>query len=242
MRQLIVILGDQLDLESVLPDDFDPGQDALWMAESGVEAHRVYSHKARIALFLSAMRHFAGKLRADKLPIIYRQQADASLADILAADIRASQPGSVVITRPGDWHLWQTLKQAVDNSPAELMLREDPHFMTTPQAFREWSQGRKSMRMEHFYRVQRRAYNILVDEAGEPEGGRWNFDAENRGSFGKEGPPQSQPVASFEPDAMTRQVLDEVNQQYADNPGTLTAFDWPVTRAQALEEIGRAHV
>jgi deoxyribodipyrimidine photolyase-related protein len=53
-------------------------------------------------------------------------------------------------------------------------------FLTDPDAFADWARGRKRLRMEDFYREQRRAFGVLVDDGGEPLGGRWNFDADNR--------------------------------------------------------------
>ncbi len=34
--------------------------------------------------------------------------------------------------------------------------------------------------MEYFYRFMRKRENILIDSAGNPEGGKWNYDEENR--------------------------------------------------------------
>jgi deoxyribodipyrimidine photolyase-related protein len=56
-RHLVLVLGDQLDASSAALDGFDPLQDAVWMAEVAGEGTHVWSHKARIALFLSGMRH-----------------------------------------------------------------------------------------------------------------------------------------------------------------------------------------
>ena len=50
-RNLILILGDQLNLDNPALDDFDPSQDAVLMAEVRHEATKVWSHKARIVLF-----------------------------------------------------------------------------------------------------------------------------------------------------------------------------------------------
>jgi deoxyribodipyrimidine photolyase-related protein len=58
MRNLILVLGYQLNADSDAFDGFDSDQDAVWMSEVTGEAKHVWSHKARIALFLSAMRHF----------------------------------------------------------------------------------------------------------------------------------------------------------------------------------------
>ncbi|MCB9940682.1 MAG: cryptochrome/photolyase family protein [Planctomycetaceae bacterium] len=56
MRNLILVLGDQLNSDSSAFEGFDQKQDAVWMAEVTGEAKHVWSHKARIALFLSAIR------------------------------------------------------------------------------------------------------------------------------------------------------------------------------------------
>ena len=61
-RHLVLILGDQLDADSAAFDGFDASQDAVWMAEVAEESTHVWSHQARIVLFLSAMRHFRDAL------------------------------------------------------------------------------------------------------------------------------------------------------------------------------------
>jgi deoxyribodipyrimidine photolyase-related protein len=86
--------------------------------------------------------------------------------------------------------------------------------------------------MEFFYREMRRQHRVLMN-GDEPEGGVWNLDAANREHFGKAGPgPISEPVA-FPPDELTREVLALVEKRFAQHPGSLRHFDWPVTRAQA---------
>ena len=62
VRRRVLVLGDQLDLEAAAFDGFDAKQDAVWMAEAQEESTHVGSSKQRIALFLSAMRHFAQAL------------------------------------------------------------------------------------------------------------------------------------------------------------------------------------
>jgi deoxyribodipyrimidine photolyase-related protein len=71
-------------------------------------------------------------------------------------------------------------------------------------------------------------------DGSKPEGGRWNFDPENRKSFGKSGPSGSitKPHA-FPPDQITREVIDLVERQFPNHPGSLASFELPVTRAQA---------
>ncbi|MCP2784479.1 cryptochrome/photolyase family protein, partial [Salmonella enterica subsp. enterica serovar Typhimurium] len=63
LRTLVLVLGDQLDVQSSAYDGFDPAQDAVWMAEVAEESTHIRSGQPRIALFLSAMRHFAETLK-----------------------------------------------------------------------------------------------------------------------------------------------------------------------------------
>lgn len=64
LRSLVLVLGDQLDLESSAFDSFDSQIDAVWMAEVAEESTHVWSSRPRIPLFLTAMRHLALALQA----------------------------------------------------------------------------------------------------------------------------------------------------------------------------------
>ena len=239
VRYLVLVLGDQLDAESSAFDGFDPGQDAVWMAEVEEESTHVPSAQARIALFLSAMRHFADQLRARGWRVHYARLDDPNTRGSLAAQLRpqlesasAMRPQRLILTAPGDWRVLQALREVARATGVPLELRDDRHFYTTVRDFAAHAAGRHSLRMEYFYREQRRHHGVLMDGDG-PAGGRWNFDAENRQAFGPDGPGLLPQPPRFDPDRITREVLDLVRTRYARHPGTTEGFAWPVTRAQA---------
>ena len=240
LRTLVVVLGDQLDLEAAAFDGFDPAQDAVWMAEVDEESTHVWSSKQRIALFLAAMRHFAQALQAAGRPLHYRRLDDPGNLGSLAAELQATlaklAPQRVVMTAPGDWRVWQSLQAVVEGGGLALEIREDRHFFSTVREFAAHAKGRKSLRLEYFYRELRQRHDVLMHE-GQPIGGQWNFDADNREAFGPEGPGPVPPRATFEPDALTREVMALVETRFAQHPGTLASFAWPVTRAQALHAL-----
>jgi len=242
VRTLVLVLGDQLDGQASAFDGFDPAQDAVWMAEVEEESTHVWSSKQRIALFLAAMRHFAQALQAAGRPLHYRRLDDPENRGSLAAELQASlaqlAPQRVVMTAPGDWRVWQALKSTVEGAGLTLDVREDRHFFTTVGEFAAHAKGRKSLRLEYFYRELRQRHGVLMHE-GQPVGGQWNFDADNREAFGPAGPGAVPPRASFEPDALTREVLRLVETRFAQHPGTLDSFAWPVTREQALQALDR---
>jgi deoxyribodipyrimidine photolyase-related protein len=229
MRNLAVILGDQLNADAVVFDGFDPKQDAVWMAEVSNESEHVWSHKARIAVFLAAMRHFRDDLRERGITVHYTEQRDGSLGEMLRTSVNKLKPQRVVMVEPGDWRVREELKKAVPG----MVILPDRHFMCSVEDFAAHAEGRKQLRLEFFYREMRRTHNVLMD-GDQPVGGAWNFDAENRGSFGKSGPGQVPMPRTFKPDTVTREVVTLVRERFGSHPGSLDKFDWPVTRKQAL--------
>lgn len=234
VRTLVVVLGDQLDHRSAAFEGFDPGADLVWMCEARGESELVWSHQARIAVFLTAMRHFAAELRAQGFPVRYRAldvEGDDDLVAALRADVELLRPERVVVVEPGEWRLEQELLALGGAVPIQLL--PDRHFLCSREEFAGWLSGRKAPRMEHFYRWIRRRTGYLMED-GEPVAGRWNFDEENRGSFGPDGPGMLRPPLDTAPDAITTEVLSLVGRLFADHPGSLASFDWAVTRADAL--------
>ncbi len=240
LRDLIVVLGDQLDLEAAGFDGFDANVDAVWMAEVAEESTHVWSSKQRIVLFLTAMRHFARALRAAGRALHYTQMDAPSNAGTLQAqlhaDIRRLRPARLVMTEPGDWRVLQSIKAVAAANQLPLDIREDRHFFGSIREFAAHAKGRKSLRMEYFYREQRKRHQLLM-QRDEPVGGQWNFDADNREAFGAAGPGTVPPRTAFEPDALTREVIALVNTRFAQHPGQLDSFVWPTTRPQALQSL-----
>ena len=240
LRHLIVVLGDQLDLDAAGFDGFDADQDAVWMAEVAEESTQVWSSKPRTALFLSAMRHFALALQGAGRPLHYTR-LDApdnagSLQAQLRSDMQRLQPAALVMTAPGDWRVLQAIKAVAVAAKLPLDVREDRHFFCSVRDFAAHAKGRKSLRMAHFYSEQRKRHDVLMD-GGVPVGGQWSFDADNREAFGAAGPGDVPPRSRFAADAVTQAVIALVNTRFAEHPGRLESFGWPVTRAQALQSL-----
>ncbi len=236
-RRLVVVLGDQLNFDSAALEGFDPRQDAVWMAEAHPESTRVWVSQPRIAIFLAAMRHFAEDCRARGWLVHYRELAQslpaATLGQLLAQDLATLRPAQVVWVEPGEWALREALRGVVADAGLPYDEREDRHFLCTHAEFARHAEGRRQLRMEFFYREMRRRHAVLLTSDGEPEGAEWNFDSENRKSFGRAGPAGLIPPRRFLPDEITARVIDDVRRVFGTHPGALDDFDWPVTAADA---------
>jgi deoxyribodipyrimidine photolyase-related protein len=243
-RHLILVLGDQLNRDSSAFDGFDLQHDCIWMAEVQEESTHIWSSKQRIALFISAMRHFAQSLINDKLSLTYSYLEDLDNSQTLEGELLRTmarlKPSRLIMTAPGDWRVLEKFKQVSAQTGIPLEIREDRYFYPTVREFFAHAKGRKQLRLEYWYRELRKKHSVLMDH-DQPVGGQWNFDSENRSSFGKDGPPRIPPPQRFKPDAMSRQVIALVNQRFASHPGTVTpdanGFGWPVQRQEALNVL-----
>jgi deoxyribodipyrimidine photolyase-related protein len=236
VRHLVLVLGDQLDAGSGAFHGFDPARDAILQMEVREEASYIRQHKRRLAFFFAAMRHFCDEQRAAGRQVFYSELDDPANRGSLAAEVRRRaaelNPQRLILLEPGDWRV----KEQLCALGLPLEIRADRHFLCSHETFASFADGHPRLVLETFYRFMRRQLGVLLEADGAPSGGKWNFDAENRVAFGRKPPPMPAP-RHFPPDATTRGVLELVAREFPDSPGRLEGFDFPVTRAQALQAL-----
>jgi deoxyribodipyrimidine photolyase-related protein len=222
MPPLILLLGDQL--FHGLPGM--PQEGEVWMREDWGLCTRVKHHKQKIVFFLAAMRAFASQL--DR-PLHYQRLNPEDSRSFL----NALPPGREVWAyEPHDRFFSEELRAWAVRAGARLTLVPSPSFLTRPG---EWK-GRRLL-MGDFYRWQRLRLNILVDFEGQPEGGRWSFDEDNRQKIPKSTLPPHWEAQRPKPEV--EEVIALVNRHFANHPGTTEGFRWAVDRAGALDELDR---
>ncbi|MHA7873721.1 MAG: cryptochrome/photolyase family protein, partial [Hyphococcus sp.] len=232
---MILVLGDQLSANISNLRDARKTKDVIVMGELADEAGYVRHHKKKIAFLFSAMRHFAEALAGENFTVDYQKLDDegaaSSFTGLVAQAIEAHQPSCIVTTEPGERRVLQEIKTWEKQFALPVEIRADDRFVASHEDFAQWAQGRKTLRMEYFYREMRKKTGLLMD-GDAPVGGQWNYDKENRkpADDGLTFPA----VARFEPDDITRDVLALVDDRFASHFGALTPFWFAVTRKQAL--------
>jgi deoxyribodipyrimidine photolyase-related protein len=233
--RLILVFGDQLTPNLSALRAGNRASDVVLLAEVMAEASYVRHHQKKIAFVFSAMRHFAAELRLAGWQVDYVQLDDPDNSGTLEGEVQRARARhgliQTLITEPGEWRLMEAMRGW---SATELL--PDDRFLADRHGFAQWAQDRKSVRMEHFYRLMRRKTGLLMD-GEQPAGGQWNFDADNR-KPATGGPPMPQPLR-FSPDAITREVLELVASRFSDHFGDLEPFWFATTRAEA--EAAFAH-
>ena len=235
---LIPVLGDQCSHSLAALRGIDPADAVVLMMEVADETIYVKHHKKKIALVLSAMRHFAEELREAGWTVDYVRLDDAGNSGSFSGEVaRAVERHAIArihIVEPGEWRVLKMVEgwQGALGVPVDILV--DDRFVCPILDFQTWAQSRRELRMEFFYRDMRRKTGLLLDD-GEPAGGVWNLDHDNRRPP-KKGVPYPRPMR-FAPDAITRAVLALVADRFADHFGSLDGFALPVTRGQARQAL-----
>ncbi|BES72906.1 cryptochrome/photolyase family protein [Marinobacter nanhaiticus D15-8W] len=239
MRNLILILGDQLTTDISALKDADPKRDRIVMAEVRDEASYTNHHKKKIVLLFSAMRHFAQRLENEGWQVQYYRYSPKSrhnsLFDVVQAQVKKFSPDRLVTTECGEWRLDADIRKWEKSLELPVEIRLDDRFIATKDEFARWAEGRKQLRMEFFYREMRKKTGLLMTPDGGPEGDHWNFDADNRRKWtGK--PPAPAPFR-VEPDRITQEVIELVDKEFKDHFGTTDDFHFAVTPEDAEEAL-----
>ncbi len=239
MGTLRLLMVDQLSRSISSLEGLDPSQDTVLLCEVLSEATYVRHHKKKIAFLYAAMRHFAEELKESGIQVRYIKLDDPENTGSLEGELKRAvtelHPALVVMTEPGEYRLLQMMKTWQQTLAVPIEITVDHRFLASHEDFSSWAKGKKQLRMEYFYREMRKKYNILIEPDGNPTGGAWNYDKENRK------PPKagmtSPPRISHKKSDATHEVLRLVQEHFGDHFGTLETFHYAINRNQALMEL-----
>ena len=239
-RTLRLLLGDQLNANHSWWHD--PQSDVLTvMMESRQETDYARHHVQKVVAFFLAMRSFAAERISEGHNLHYLSiaapDARRPMLDVMRDLIQASGASEVRLQAPDEWRLDQLFREAVDTWSSELgvsvCMDDTEHFLTGRADLAEHFKGKKQYLMESFYRMMRKRHDVLLDSAGQPEGGKWNYDANNR----KKLPKGHVPPAPRLWERDVTDVLTSLSEAGVQTVGRLDPerFGWPVTRDECLD-------
>ncbi len=235
MKKIILIFGDQLSLDVTSLQGLDQKNDLVLMIEASDEFSRPRHHKQKIALILSAMRHFADLLRQKGFSVEYlhldEQNNSGLFSEELYKVIKLHKAKQLILTEPSEFRMWEMTQRWKADLKIPIEIRKDERFICSKTDFVAWAAGRKTLRMEHFYHQMRRLTGYLMEDK-KPVGGSWNYDAQNRQTaLSNIALPEE---LSFNPDQITTNVINMVDKNFKDHFGKLEHFNWAVDRRGAL--------
>jgi len=231
-KAVLVVLGNQLFPVKHLP----PASEAsVFMAEDVGLCTYVRHHQQKIVLFLAAMRSYADALSRAGYDVHYERlntDEPTSYETKLGNHLEAIGASKLVHFEIEDKAMEERLVGFAESQGLERTELQSPMFLCSRDEFATFAKDSKRLLMGEFYKQQRRRLDILLDDAGQPVGDQWSFDADNR----KKLPKNLTPPAVEWPDSTPHvdDVIALVAKEFSDHPGNASEFCWPTTRKQAL--------
>jgi deoxyribodipyrimidine photolyase-related protein len=223
----VLVLPDQLNA-SIGPLQRRDSKRVLLVESREWLSRRPY-HRARVALILLNMRAFAEELRAAGLEVRYEScEGPLSEAVAMVATEWGGSAAPLRAQRPAEREMRLELAGLESEGLVALVPNES---FATDRALFDAAAGRGGYRMDSFYRRVRRELGLLIEPDGEPTGGRWSFDAENRKAWRGE-PPAPEPPR-FAMSRLRAEVAAEIEASYEAHPGVLEIGTLPATAEDA---------
>jgi deoxyribodipyrimidine photolyase-related protein len=206
-----------------------------WLVEEFLFFRHYAFHRQKLIYQRACMLAFADELAAQGWEVCY---VDSTLPWSDIRDLIPHARSSHGITQfrcyePSDYWLRLRLLAASEQTGIKVEFLDNPLFMDRPMDATSWFTGRKRFLQADYYRKQRQARGILTDPlTGEPAGGQWSFDADNRKSYPARSSPPPPPTAK--PDHYWTDAQEFTNKHYPHAPGQAVGdWTWPVTRTAA---------
>lgn len=236
-KKLRLILGDQLNENHSWYSQIDPEVTYLMM-EIKQETGYVRHHIQKVTAFFLAMRNFAILLRAKGHRVLYIELDHADNRQDLILNIKDRMEmediGHFAYQLPDEYRLDVQLKEFCNSRGFICEVADSEHFLTSRNFLSHFFRGKKTYLMENFYREMRRKFNILLD-GGEPVGGKWNYDHENRSKL-------KDPLLLKHPDFVPKDVqpiVTMLDKMGVETIGTIdpNMFTWPTSREECLRTL-----
>lgn len=237
-KALRLVFFDQLS-QDMLHFDGASKEDYFFFFESKRYCCHVPHHKKKLVFWIASMRHFAEKIRK-KYPLVLYHDLDAPDADltleaVLAPIVKQYEIEHIVCSEPSEFDLLEQVNALSSALSISVTVLEDNRFYASKAFFSDWIATQKKPMMEYFYRKMRQAHGILINHAGKPEGGRWNYDKENRGT--PDGTITYPSLPTFKQDSLVEEAIGLVEKHFSNHFGSIQPFYFAVTQDAALASL-----
>ncbi|MDX1679452.1 MAG: cryptochrome/photolyase family protein [Akkermansiaceae bacterium] len=188
-------------------------------------------HQQKLVLHRASMRAYARELegRGHEVKFIespVKQSNSIQVLEGLPKSVKA-----IHLADPVDELLLKRIKQFAGRRDIDLHCSPSPNFLSPDSILQEHIADRDRPFMASFYKDQRKRMGLLIEDDGQPEGGQWSFDEDNRKKLPKGHTPPEEPKQS--PNDDVKEAMAWVEKHFADRPGSTDHFRWPVTRNAA---------
>ncbi|QRR03304.1 cryptochrome/photolyase family protein [Dyadobacter sandarakinus] len=205
----------------------------IWLIEEPLYFQQFKFHKQKIRHHRATMQFYKDYLEKHKYRVTYIEAHDPH-ADVrkLVPHLKTKDVAHIhYVDLTDDW-LSRRLTRTAQQAGLELSEYPTPMFINSREDLEMYFMNKKRYFQADFYTYQRQKQKILVDENGEPEGGRWSFDTENRLKYPRK---KSPPDIHFPAETVFIKEAEEyVEKHFSDHYGNLSAeVRFPISFSQS---------
>ncbi|GGN11083.1 cryptochrome/photolyase family protein [Dyadobacter beijingensis] len=203
------------------------------MVEEALFFRQFYFHKQKLLFHRATMQNYKGFLEEHHIQVEY-VDAQEKHADVRKLPAYLAKKGFSEIhfaDVTDDW-LSARLRRAAAKAGMAVNEYPSPMFLLSKDELDDYFMNKRRYFMADFYAEERKKRDILIVRNGEPAGGKWSFDDQNRLKFPKK---QQPPEICFprKSDAW-EEAREYVDKHFAENYGQISdEVRYPVSFAQS---------
>ncbi len=190
-------------------------------------------HKQKLVLHRASMKYYQSWLSTKRIDTTYiefhKPIADSAKLIQHLSDKKASIIHCVDVH--DDWLEKRIVKMCRQHN-VQLKWYRSPAFLNSQEELVSFfHQKKKKFLQNDWYIRQRKQRNILLTHNGEPSGGKWSYDDENRKRYPKnKKPPQLKAAIKSE---FISEAEAYVEKWFPNNPGETAEFIYPISHEDA---------
>lgn len=196
---------------------------------------RQYSfHQLKLVLHRASMRAYADRLQQQGFEVMYIDglMPEHEVRKLIPYLKKKGVTKICWVDTEDNW-LEQRIKSAAGQAALGTMILPSPNFITTTAAYSDFFAAKRRYFQTDFYVWQRKRFRILLTDQGDPQGGQWSFDADNREKFPGHIPIPELPSVPSDPYVI--EAIAYVQKHFPANPGDASGFAYPISHTSAKD-------
>ena len=183
-KKCCIIFPNQLFRESIFIDsDYK-----IFLIEEDLFFNQYNFHKQKISFHRSSMKFYEDYLVKKGLDVSYinSYENESNIVELIK-NISSQGYKKIEIYDPVDYLLDRRIKRLSKELKIDLVVHESKLFINSTEELKYFFKDSKQKFFQtSFYKSERKKRKILINSKGEPEGGEWTYDIQNRKKFPKD--------------------------------------------------------
>jgi deoxyribodipyrimidine photolyase-related protein len=204
---------------------------SIYLIEDELYFSQYSFHAQKLVLHRASMKYYQSQLEHQGYNVQYIDFDTKKGLETVFQKISDNKTEKLHYTDTTDYLLERRLLRFSKKYKLELQKHKSENFLLTPEEFQQQLGKGKKYFMAPFYIQQRKKFKMLLEDDGEPIGGRWSFDEDNRKKLPKN--IQLPVPKAFAQNEFVREAKSYIGEKFPTAYGSSDSFNYPTTHDEA---------